>query len=98
MIRDLILSHKSPGDSLQFSWDPETGALSGRDTDRVRKLLLRADGQALLPGRPPLSAPDPLRIPASFAVIFHAYGYQLPADLEALIPELADDIPEDAVA
>jgi hypothetical protein len=96
---ELSLYHHLPGESLSFTWDSDTGELSGPDSHRVQRLLALADGKATLPGGwPEMDAPDPLHTPASFALIMAGYGYELPPELAAALPEMVDDTPEDAVA
>jgi|GEM_PF-6755889 len=96
---DVNLSHHLPGESLSFSWDSDSGTLTGPDADRARRLIERAEEKVTLPGGwPEMDAPDPLHNPASFALVFAGYGYPLPPELETRLPELTDDLPEDAVA
>lgn len=95
---DLTLSHHLAGEALSFSWDSDTGTLTGPDAERARRMIQRAGGKVTLPTWPEMDAPDPLHNSASFALIFASYGYHLPPELEILLLELTDDLPTDAVA
>lgn len=95
---DLTLAHHLAGEALSFSWDSDTGTLTGPDADRARRMIERAEGKVTLPTWPAIEVPDPLHDPASLALIFAGFGYELPPELEIFLPELSDDLPTDAVA
>jgi hypothetical protein len=78
---------------LTFTWDDETGELSGPDAAAVEAIARQAvqDGAVPLhpePGRYPVR--DPLRNPEELAALL-GYWWQLPPELERHYPTLEDD-------
>jgi hypothetical protein len=85
---------------LRFTWDSETGAVSGIDAERVRQLAANYAGKTY--GVPHRLQPetylvkDPLRDPVEMAALL-GVEWELPPELEALYPKIHDDTPKGAV-
>lgn len=84
--------------ALQFSWDSESGTVSGRDVDRVLSLVKLHKGDVAPHRMQPENWPinDPLHDPVEMAALL-GYYWVLPPELEQFYPIIEDDTPEDAV-
>lgn len=83
---------------LKFSWDSETGAVWGRDTDRVRERAAFYTGGTTPHRMQPECWPitDPLHDPVEMAALLGA-TWILPPELEKFYPVIEGDTPEGAV-
>lgn len=86
---------------IEFEWDPETGAVRGRDADRVRDLAAEAKARGEATGDPyptVYAIEDPLRNDAELAVVLGRY-WQLDEALTGKYPTAPGEaLPEGAIA
>jgi len=89
---DLILAKKGGPGALRFSWDTETGEVTGQGADVVRFLAadaLESGHVAVQPYPQTMPVTDPLHMPGElFAILAHLYD--VPPELRDLIPEQDD--------
>lgn len=79
---------------LVFSWDPETGEVSGPDADEVRTMATWGNVDAHPMPWAGTLGPDPLKSYTDMAAIVGSH-WALPDELADHYPQLADDgIPE----
>lgn len=101
MFREIKLQPIVPHDGvIEFAWDPEAGAFSGPDADRVQSLVNDASARGTVTGHPyptVYGITDPARIASDLAVVLGQY-WKLSDELAAAYPEPdADDAPEGAL-
>lgn len=94
---DITVSQPQFGDRLTFSHDPGARQVAGADAARVLAMIAQWDGMAILYGTQPVPAPDPLGSARDMAVMLADWGWDLPADLGALLPR-AQPVPAGTVA
>ena len=94
---DITLSRPQFGDRLTFRHDPGARRVAGADAATVLAMIAQWDGMATLYGTQPAPAPDPLGSARDMAVMLADWGWDLPADLSALLPR-AQPVPDGAVA
>ncbi len=86
---------------LEFEWDPESGAVRGRDAARVLELAAEGKTRGDITGDPYPTVHlirDPLKSEAEMAVVL-GRCWHLPETLQAAYPPPpAADLPEGAVA
>lgn len=89
------------GTPLRFTWDPDTGDVTGPDAERVLELVADAERRGTVIGDPHptvFDVNDPLTNEADMALVI-GQGFVLPDDLRAAYPatDQEGDIPEDAI-
>lgn len=102
MYRDYRLAPlNGVGEPLTFEWDPETGALRGRDAARVQAIAEESAARGFALGHPyPTHYPiaDPLHRPDEMAVLLGNH-WRILEDLQAVYPPAPDeDLPDGAIA
>ena len=83
---DITVSRPQFGDRLTFRHDPGARRVAGADAATVLAMIAQWDGMATLYGTQPVPAPDPLGSAREMAVMLADWGWDLPADLLALLP------------
>ena len=94
---DITLSRPQFGHRLTFRHDPGARWVAGADAATVLAIIAQWDGMAILYGTQPVPAPDPQGSAREMAVMLADWGWDLPADLGALLPR-AQPVPAGAVA
>lgn len=92
---DVIASNRF-GERLEFTIDFRSGAATGPDATWLEGLVSVWDGGGRLLATQPVPADDPLHNPAHLAAMLATLDFDLPPDLEKLLPPI-QSLPDGAI-